>query len=173
MKLLLDTCTFLWLTTDDPELSHTAKLMFQYEDNAVYLSSVSAWEIMVKNGLDNLPLPDKADSFIQQQFRRSGNSFTVARQIRMSGAKSRARPTWLIFTKLYDELACHRGRYKNVRFRNTNTTAQLKNSIQNLFDDAKKEWEGVFPPDERIKLNPDHLSVCIGSLEEWKDSSTL
>jgi hypothetical protein len=29
------------------------------------------------------------------QFRRSGNSFTVARQIRMSGAKSRARPTWL------------------------------------------------------------------------------
>ncbi|MFZ4702881.1 MAG: type I restriction enzyme HsdR N-terminal domain-containing protein [Candidatus Methylumidiphilus sp.] len=79
----------------------------------------------------------------------------------------------LIFTKLYDELACHRGRYKNLRFRNTNTTAQLKNSIQNLFDDAKKEWEGVFPLDERIKLNPDHLSVCIGSLEEWKRSSIL
>jgi len=74
----------------------------------------------------------------------------------------------LIFTKLYDELACHRGRYKYLRFRNTNTTAQLKNSMQNLFDEAKKEWEGVFAPDERIRLNPDHLSVCIGSLEEWK-----
>ena len=67
MKLLLDTCTFLWLTTDDPELSHTAKLIFQDENNAVYLSSVSAWEIMVKNGLGKLTLPDRADSFIQQQ----------------------------------------------------------------------------------------------------------
>ena len=46
MKLLLDTCTFLWLTTDDPELSHTAKLIFQDENNPVYLSSVSAWEII-------------------------------------------------------------------------------------------------------------------------------
>jgi len=67
MKLLLDTCTFLWLTADDPELSHTAKLMFQDEGNVVYLSSVSAWEIMVKNGLGKLPLPDRADDFIQQQ----------------------------------------------------------------------------------------------------------
>jgi len=74
----------------------------------------------------------------------------------------------LIFTKLYDELACHRGRYKYLRFRNTNTAAQLKVNIQALFDDAKKEWEGVFANDEKIKLTPDHLQVCIGSLEEWK-----
>jgi len=26
----------------------------------------------------------------------------------------------------------------------------------------------VFPPDEKIRLAPDHLQVCIGSLEEWK-----
>jgi type I restriction enzyme M protein len=44
----------------------------------------------------------------------------------------------------------------------------LKNSIQGLFDEAKGEWEGVFPPDERIKLAPEHLQVCVGSLEEWK-----
>lgn len=74
----------------------------------------------------------------------------------------------LIFTKLYDELACYRGRYKFVRFRNTNTAAQLKQHIQGLFDEAKQEWEGVFASDEKIKLNPDHLQVCIGSLEEWK-----
>jgi type I restriction enzyme M protein len=74
----------------------------------------------------------------------------------------------LIFTKLYDELACYRGRYKYLRFRNTNTAAQLKGNIQSLFDDAKKEWEGVFAEDEKIKLSPDHLQVCVGSLEEWK-----
>lgn len=74
----------------------------------------------------------------------------------------------LIFTKLYDELACYRGRYKHLRFRNANTAAQLKANLQALFDEAKKEWEGVFAGDERIKLTPDHLQVCVGSLEEWK-----
>lgn len=76
----------------------------------------------------------------------------------------------LIFTKLYDELACFQGKrgQKYLRFRNQNTAAQLKLSIQTLFDEAKEEWEGVFAPDERIKLTPDHLQVCVGSLEEWK-----
>lgn len=74
----------------------------------------------------------------------------------------------LIFTKLYDELACHRGRYRFLRFRNTNTSSQLKAQIQDLFNEAKHEWEGVFAEDERVKLSPDHLQVCVGSLEEWK-----
>lgn len=76
----------------------------------------------------------------------------------------------LIFAKLYDEIACYQGRkgQKILRFRNSNTAAQLKANIQALFDDAKAEWEGVFTPDEKIKLNPDHLQVCVGSLEEWK-----
>jgi len=76
----------------------------------------------------------------------------------------------LIFTKLYDELACHRKwkGQKNLRFRNQNTAAQLKTAIQALFDEAKAKWGGVFPDDEKIKLTPDHLQVCIGSLEEWK-----
>ena len=74
----------------------------------------------------------------------------------------------LIFTKLYDEMFCYQGRYKYLRFRNTNTAAQLKVNIQSLFDDAKKEWEGVFADDEKIKLSADHLQVCVGSLEEWK-----
>ena len=74
----------------------------------------------------------------------------------------------LIFTKLYDEMACYRGTYKHLRFRNSNTAAQLKLGIQSLFDEARKKWEGVFPDDDRIKLSADHLQVCVGSLEEWK-----
>lgn len=74
----------------------------------------------------------------------------------------------LIFTKLYDELACYRGRYFHLRFRNSNTAAQLKANIQKLFDEAKEEWPGVFAPGEKIRLTADHLQVCVGSLEEWK-----
>ena len=74
----------------------------------------------------------------------------------------------LIFTKLYDELACYRESYPHLRFRNNNTAAQLKAAIQKLFDEAKEEWPGVFATDEKIKLTPDHLQVCVGSLEEWK-----
>lgn len=73
----------------------------------------------------------------------------------------------LIFTKLYDEMSSHR-QGNALRFRNQNTAAQLKVAIQNLFDDAKRKWPGVFLEDERIRLSPDHLQVCVGSLEEWK-----
>ncbi|KRA67194.1 type I restriction endonuclease subunit M [Caulobacter sp. Root656] len=73
----------------------------------------------------------------------------------------------LIFTKLYDEMNSHR-LGNALRFRNQNTAAQLKIAIQSLFDDAKRKWPGVFLEDERIRLSPDHLQVCVGSLEEWK-----
>jgi PIN domain nuclease of toxin-antitoxin system len=43
MKILLDTCTFLWLTSDDEKLSDQAKILFQNTDNSIYLSSVSVW----------------------------------------------------------------------------------------------------------------------------------
>ena len=74
----------------------------------------------------------------------------------------------LVFTKLYDEMFQYRGQHPFLRFRNGNTAAQLKRTIQELFDEAKKRWPGVFLDDERIRLSPDHLQVCIGSLEEWK-----
>ena len=73
----------------------------------------------------------------------------------------------LIFTKLFDEMTSYR-RGSALRFRNQNTASQLKTAIQNLFDEAKRKWPGVFLNDERIRLSPDHLQVCVGSLEEWK-----
>jgi type I restriction enzyme M protein len=73
----------------------------------------------------------------------------------------------LIFTNLFDEMTSYR-RGSALRFRNQNTASQLKTAIQNLFDEAKRKWPGVFLNDERIRLSPDHLQVCIGSLEEWK-----
>ncbi len=74
----------------------------------------------------------------------------------------------LVFTKLYDEMFHYRGKHPFLRFRNTNTAAQLREAIRELFDEAKQQWPGVFLNDERIRLSPAHLQVCIGSLEEWK-----
>ncbi|MCX6617361.1 MAG: type II toxin-antitoxin system VapC family toxin [Acidobacteria bacterium] len=58
MRLLLDTCTFLWLLLDDPELSEAARGMFADPANQVFLSVVSCWEIAVKYAAGRLPLPD-------------------------------------------------------------------------------------------------------------------
>lgn len=74
----------------------------------------------------------------------------------------------LIFTKLYDELTTYSEPGSHLRFRNVNTAAQLKASIQELFDEAKVRWEGVFHDDERIRLTPEHLRICVAGLEKWK-----
>jgi len=66
VKILLDTCAFLWLATDAPELSNQAKMLFQNTNNPVYLSSVSAWEIVVKHQRGKLPLPSEPEYFINQ-----------------------------------------------------------------------------------------------------------
>lgn len=67
MKILLDTCTFLWLILGSSELSANAKTIFSDADNMVYLSAVSVWEIAVKNALGKLPLPGPMGSFILEQ----------------------------------------------------------------------------------------------------------
>ncbi len=72
MKLLLDTCTFLWLITDDPALSSKARDLFADPANEAYLSTVSVWEIEVKFGLGKLPLPQASERFIPAQRERHG-----------------------------------------------------------------------------------------------------
>jgi PIN domain nuclease of toxin-antitoxin system len=67
MKVLLDTCAFLWITTDDEQLSETARQIFKNPKNEMFLSSVSVWEIIVKNGIGKLQLPSPAEEFIASQ----------------------------------------------------------------------------------------------------------
>ena len=57
MRLLLDTCTFLWIAADAPDLSARARGLFADPDNEVYLSAVSAWEIAVKLDFQTVALP--------------------------------------------------------------------------------------------------------------------
>ena len=74
----------------------------------------------------------------------------------------------LIFTKLYDELICARDKNAYLQFRTGDSNAELKTKIQELFDSAKKKWEGVFPADSKILLTPSHLAVCVSTLQDIK-----
>lgn len=67
MKLLLDTCAFLWIIRGRPEASSTAVALFSNPSNEVFLSSVSAWEIAVKHRLGKLPLGDLPERYIPNE----------------------------------------------------------------------------------------------------------
>ncbi len=78
----------------------------------------------------------------------------------------------LIFTKLYDEWYSGQGTRRSTRcleFRNTGQTeGELKTKIQDLFDRAKKKWEGIFSEDVKISLAPSHFRICVASLQDVK-----
>ena len=67
MRILLDTCTFLWIVSDAPELSKLSQELFRDPSNEVFLSVVSVWEISVKYVLGKLPLSDKPEKFVPFQ----------------------------------------------------------------------------------------------------------
>ncbi len=67
MKLLLDTCTFLWAVRGDVRLSKAAADLFRDPANDVFLSAISAWEITVKHGLGRLPLPDPPSVYVPRE----------------------------------------------------------------------------------------------------------
>ena len=67
MRLLLDTCTFLWIVGGATELSPRAREAFADPTNEAFLSAASAWEIAVKHRLGRLPLPAPPVEFVPAQ----------------------------------------------------------------------------------------------------------
>lgn len=67
MRLLLDTCTFLWIVGGDEALSARAREAFVDTESEVFLSAASAWEIAVKHRLGKLPLPAPPGDFVPAQ----------------------------------------------------------------------------------------------------------
>jgi PIN domain nuclease of toxin-antitoxin system len=72
LKLLIDTCTFLWLASGSGKMSEAATEAFLDPENERYLSAASAWEIAIKHSLGRLPLPAKPQQFVRQIRERSG-----------------------------------------------------------------------------------------------------
>jgi PIN domain nuclease of toxin-antitoxin system len=64
VKVLLDTCTFLWVIGSSREVSERALERFRSPDSEVYLSAASAWEIAIKHALGRLPLPAPPERFV-------------------------------------------------------------------------------------------------------------
>ena len=75
----------------------------------------------------------------------------------------------LIYAKLYDESQAKKRKGHFVEFRASGEThSELFEKINNLFEDAKKRWPGVFLDGEKIELSPDALAVCVSFLQDIK-----
>ncbi|MEM7716558.1 MAG: type II toxin-antitoxin system VapC family toxin [Cyanobacteria bacterium P01_A01_bin.68] len=64
MKALLDTHAFLWWVTEDSRLSSTARNIITDSSNQLFLSTASAWEIVIKARLGKLTLPEPPEVYI-------------------------------------------------------------------------------------------------------------
>ena len=71
MRLLLDTCTFLWLA-GGASLSAGAAAAVRDPSNEVLLSAVSTWEIASKYRAGRLPLPEPPEQLILTERRLRG-----------------------------------------------------------------------------------------------------
>jgi PIN domain nuclease of toxin-antitoxin system len=70
MKLLLDTCIFLWLISGDNRLSNSVREEICDPENEIFLSTVSIWESIVKNQIGRLPLPEPPAEYLPAQRKR-------------------------------------------------------------------------------------------------------
>jgi PIN domain nuclease of toxin-antitoxin system len=72
VRILLDTVRFLWAVTDAPDLSDDARALFVDPASEIYLSSVTNWEIAIKQSLGKLPLPEPPVRFVPAQRKQHG-----------------------------------------------------------------------------------------------------
>ncbi len=72
MKLLLDTHIFLWFLSQDPQLPWEYRDAIIDPENDVFLSVVSLWEVIIKQQLGKLPLPQPAETYLPFQRDRHG-----------------------------------------------------------------------------------------------------
>ena len=67
MKLLLDTCTFLWIVDQHDRLPMPVVSLYASVENEVYLSAASAWEIAAKYAAKRLHLAEVPERFVPDQ----------------------------------------------------------------------------------------------------------
>jgi type I restriction enzyme M protein len=75
----------------------------------------------------------------------------------------------LIFTKLYDEHQSINNNERALKYRADGyTETELKNNIDELFEDAQEQWEGIFQENTKITLTSSHLKYCINAFQDIK-----
>lgn len=85
-----------------------------------------------------------------------------------SGADSFDEIFKLIYAKLYDEKEARSRPNEELHFRKSPTgkPEETKRTVEQLFDEAKAEWPDIFDRSTKISLSPEHLSVCVGELQD-------
>ena len=69
MKLLLDTHILLWWLGNNPALKPQARELIADPSNTIFLSSVTLWEIWLKQSIGKLTLPlDFEHRLVKEQF---------------------------------------------------------------------------------------------------------
>ncbi|MBY0292636.1 MAG: type II toxin-antitoxin system VapC family toxin [Alphaproteobacteria bacterium] len=58
MSYLLDTHILLWWLADDSALSSKVRSLISDEENLIFVSAASIWEIVIKKSLGKLKVPD-------------------------------------------------------------------------------------------------------------------
>src|SRR5438876_921338 len=74
MRLILDTCTFLWALKGEPALPPRVAAMFRDPENDLFLSAASAWEIAQKYSMRRLHLPEPPGRYIPSEREQRGIS---------------------------------------------------------------------------------------------------
>jgi PIN domain nuclease of toxin-antitoxin system len=87
--VLLDTCTLLWLVADPSKLSDRSKELLSKEDEPLFVSAITAFEIGLKHRKGRLSLPMEADVWYEQAL-----AFHGVGEIQVSGQIA-ARSTML------------------------------------------------------------------------------
>lgn len=72
MKLLLDTHALLWAATEPERLRAEAREALEDGTHDVLVSSVTAWEIAIKQSLGKLELDQPAEIWLPDVIRRTG-----------------------------------------------------------------------------------------------------
>ena len=67
MKLLLDTCCWLWWLSDTNKLSQQQLKAIANRNNQLFLSTASIWEISIKVNRNKLRIPQPLNKLVEQQ----------------------------------------------------------------------------------------------------------
>lgn len=72
MRLLLDTCRFLWSAADLTKMSERARAMLLDEANELFLSTASVWEIVAKHTMGRLKLAEPPEAIVSKHRAEAG-----------------------------------------------------------------------------------------------------
>jgi len=72
MRLLLDTHSFLWFVSGNPQIRSSARMLIEDVSNQPFLSVASLWEMAIKMSLGKLSLGQPFETLIPQQLSLNG-----------------------------------------------------------------------------------------------------